>query len=153
MDWVKTVRRARLQRFGMKYLQRLFLFLNYITERQQDHLHTVKNQKKRYNDVVALVVLQVLHDSSSSFGDCLWPAKARTLKKICPWFHLSFSLPKPFFSLLDVRRWGYSGRHFNIPSNFLCSHSLFGNFRLRHHIHYKWRGPILALGRGTTGIF
>ena len=103
----------------------------------QNYLHTVEEQKDGNQDVVALIVFQVLHDPSSRFRHCLRFAKARALEKFRPGFHLCFSLVEPLFSELNVRGRSYRGSHFNIPTDFLRRrrHSLFGNFRLRHHFY------------------
>lgn len=114
----------------------MFSLWNTTTKRQSfHHLHTVEEQQNRDENVVALIVFQVLYDPSSRFGHCLRPAKARTLEKFRPRFHLWFSLVEPFFSELYVWGRSYSGSHFDISTDFVRRHSLFGNFRLRHHFY------------------
>lgn len=101
----------------------MFSLWNTTTKRQSfHHLHTVEEQQNRDENVVALIVFQVLHDPSSRFGHCLRPAKARTLEKFRPRFHLWFSLVEPFFSELYVWGRSYSGSHFDISTDFVRRH-------------------------------
>ncbi len=118
-----------------------------------NHLHTVEEQENCDKNVVALIVFQVLDDPSSRFGHRLGFAEARAPEKLRPGFHLCFSLVEPFFSKLYMGRGSNSGGHFNISTDFFRRHSLFGNFRLRHHFcspSPPWR-QIVDLGEGYHG--